>query len=156
MPIRGNPTNLRNENSQQRWFLALVASLFAHVLFWGLRQAIPAPDAPKLDLPQSITVTLTPAATHRIRLKVKDRRQRKRRRSHQSPRHLPSPRRFCPNLSFRKPSNRRHLNSWRRIPPNRPKCPQHRLRRKQRRRFPRLRRAHPLPSHHPGTSRGPS
>ena len=63
MPIRGNPTNLRNENSQQRWFLALVASLFAHVLFWGLRQAIPAPDAPKLDLPQSITVTLTPAAT---------------------------------------------------------------------------------------------
>ena len=63
MPIRGNPTNLRNENSQQRWFLALMASLFVHVLFWVLKQALPVPDAPKLDLPQSINVTLTPAAT---------------------------------------------------------------------------------------------
>ncbi len=45
----------------RRWVLALSLSLLAHILFWGLRDLIPAAEVPKPALPETMTITLTSA-----------------------------------------------------------------------------------------------
>lgn len=60
---QGNQNKFRNKETKRRWLLALCASLLAHSLFWVLRGALPVPAEPKMDLTQSLTVTLTPVAT---------------------------------------------------------------------------------------------
>lgn len=58
---QGNRAPLRNEHPERRWFLALLLSLLGHLLFWGLRHAMPVPEVKKMDISQSMNVTLVPA-----------------------------------------------------------------------------------------------
>lgn len=60
MPCYRNSS--RMGSPARRWIMALSASLLVHLLFLAIQQALPVAEVPKIDLSQSMTVTLTSAA----------------------------------------------------------------------------------------------
>lgn len=60
---QGDGDNQRNQSLTRRWLLALALSLGMHLVFWGIRLAIPVAEVPRTDPSQTMMVSLTPAPT---------------------------------------------------------------------------------------------